>query len=218
MAKADKAATEAFADADLPVSVSKLNLLSSCAKTTELFLAKRPARRSALVNTARNLGVDFTLGPRRRTTVFNSRLIKALPKAVKIKKLLSTGAKTRRFAVTVVGSAIKYGCGVVGASDSQIRKRRALMHGCVVRRAAGRSATLDFMLTRGDHKTLDPAYFLSAAPIRDLASALWDGWVPRVEAAESVSSPQQKNEKASSTASNSSDEHQTQLERKAENR
>ena len=87
-----------------------------------------------------------------------------MPKVTKIRKLLSAGAKTRRFAVTVVGSAIKYGSGVIGASNSQITRRRAILHSCVTRRTAGRSATLDFMLTKGDHRTLDPAYFLCGLP------------------------------------------------------
>ena len=83
-----------------------------------LFLKQRPMCRTALADTARNPGVDFTLGGSRRTSVFESRLRKVMPKVTKIGKLLSTGARARRFAVTVVGSAIKYGSGVLGASNS----------------------------------------------------------------------------------------------------
>ena len=97
--------------------------------------------------------------------------LKHISKVKKIQTLLRVGARTRKLAVCDVGSAIKYGSGVNGASNSQINKRRAIIHKCVVRRTAGRSATLDFCLAKGDPLTLDPAYFLSCAPIRDLASA-----------------------------------------------
>ena len=125
----------------------------------------------------RNL-VDYTLGSRRRTEVFEQRLRKVACKVVKIKKLLKAGVRTRKFAVCVVGSTVKCGGNVLGASLRQVKHRRAAVHHCVTRRPQGRSATLDCALVRGDPYVLDPGYFLTASPIRDLAAALWDGWVP----------------------------------------
>ena len=105
--------------------------------------------------------------------------IGAIGEIVKISQLLKVGVRTRRFAVACFGSSLKYGAGCLGASTAQMRRRRADMHSTVTRRTAGRSATLDMAITRGNHWTLDVGYFLSAAPIRDLAAALWESWVPR---------------------------------------
>jgi len=87
--------------------------------------------------------------------------------------------RTDRFAVACLSSAFCYGAGCLGASPSQVKRRRAISHTTTTIKCAGRSATFDLALTKGNAYVNDPGYRLTCDPIFYLASALWDNWLPR---------------------------------------
>jgi hypothetical protein len=98
-------------------------------------------------------------------------------KTIKIKALRKIGVHTNRFAVSCISSATCYGAACLGASPSQIRRRRAISHTTTTIRCAGRSATFDLGLTKGKASVNDPGYRLTCDTIVFLASALWDNWL-----------------------------------------
>jgi hypothetical protein len=173
-AKCHLAAMKGFVEARLPVSVKKQARLDSDESTAQKLLRLVPSLAKARTTSTRNLGYDFSLKNNRRTAVFEARLCKVANKILKVKALRKIGVRTERFAVACISSATCYGAACLGASPSQIKKRRAISHTTTTIRCAGRSATFDIALTEGNAYVNDPGYRLTCDPIFYLASALWD--------------------------------------------
>ena len=108
-----EAAEEAFRRVRLPTAKHKLNFLASTGKWQRDF-PRGAAGVRYRVQSTRNLGVDFTLGKRRRTTVASARLEKVAAKKVKFKIMTKYGVRTRVPVMTVINSATTYGWGVSG--------------------------------------------------------------------------------------------------------
>ena len=179
MLRAHAACTRAFGEVGLPISVKKQVLLTSDESAAQDIADVEPALADSRRRTARNLGVDYTLGKRRYTLVFAARVHKTSKKFLKIKAMRSVGIDTSHFVVSLVNSSHTYGNDCIGASPSQVRLCRAAAHRGVTRSPSGRSATLDLALSRAQPTALDPTYRLNSGPIFALTSALWDKWVPR---------------------------------------
>ena len=83
------------------------------------------------------------------------------------------GVDTPNYVISLVNSGQVCGADCIGASPSQVMKRRRYAQRNIVRSSAGRSATIDSALSRAKTSALDPEYSLSSAPIFALAASLW---------------------------------------------
>ena len=97
---------------------------------------------------------------------------------LKIGRLRSAGVQTTHRTVASVNSVFRFGSACLCASFSYIKKCRAASHNCVTRQPNGRSAAMDLNMVRGSARGLDPTYHFTTEPISQLASALWDAWIP----------------------------------------
>ena len=148
----------------------------------------RPALRSCkcskafFKDSARNLGVDFTLGKVRVITVQQSRLIAMKAKPRRLKAVKKAGVKSStmaRIAQAGITSGALYGAGVNGYSDSQIRAWRTAVHSSTFDRPSGRSATVDLQLVVNIRFGVDSAIAAGTGPVTMWASAWWDSWLPK---------------------------------------
>ena len=176
---AHAATRKAFLEAGLPISVKKQVLLGSDEKALAEIVRADETLNGSRRRTARNLGVDFTLGKRRYTMVFAARALKSKKKILKIRTIRAVGVDTSHYVTSLINSGHMYAMDCIGASPSQIRICRRAAHRGTTRNPAGRSATFDLALGRARATLLEPSYRLNSAPIIAIASALWDGWVPR---------------------------------------
>ena len=173
----DNTTTRAFDRLDLPLAIKKSVGMVSDDATSKAISKRSPLLAKRLVGHGRNLGVDFSLKKKRSMVTMQARLVKTRRKVKKLSSLTKFSS-TKRFVSPCVNSAAAWGVGVLGATDEQIRERRALGHRLLVRDPRGRSATIDFSLAGGRTRSLDVGYELLTAPIYMLARAVWDRWVP----------------------------------------
>jgi hypothetical protein len=127
-ATATTVALSAFRELDLPVAVNKLATLTRDVSTSQILMSLVPALKGSLVSHARNLGVDYTLGKARRTSTFTARFMKATVKADRLVKARRRGVRTGQYARALINSATCWGAAITGASATQMRARRALVH------------------------------------------------------------------------------------------
>ena len=177
--RAHAACVKAFNAVGLPVSAKKQILVSSDGTAAADIADADPSLMASRRQTARNLGIDYTLGRRRYTLVFAGRVHKTKKKFLKIKAIRSVGVDSSHYVVSIINSSHTYGSDCIGASPSQVKKCRAAAHRGVTRSPTGRSATFDLALSRAQPTALDTTYRLNSGAIVALASALWDNWVPR---------------------------------------
>ena len=102
---AHNAARKAFAAVGLPVSAKKQVLLASDESVTKDTADADATLGDSRRKTARNLGVDFTLGKKRYTAVFAARALKTRKKIIKLKTMRGTGVDTSHYVVSLVNSA-----------------------------------------------------------------------------------------------------------------
>ena len=179
-AKLNKAVTAEFDRLKLPRDNGKLMTLTTSNAVDVALKAAAPELRSAVVTSSRNLGIDFTLRRRRVTRVFEARLGKVKRNLIKLRQVLKASSWKRgtRFIHPTILAGSSWGAACLGVSRTQLETRRGLAHAAVARHPSGRSTTIDLALAAPKHWTLDPAYELIAAPVRALAAAIWEKWVP----------------------------------------
>ena len=177
--RAHNACREAFRAVGMPVSSKEQVLLASDESAaidvagTDVTLAE--SRRKS----ARNLGIDFTLGTRRFAMVFASRAHKTKRKLLKLKAIRSAGVDSSHYTLSPINASHTYGTDCIGLSPSQVRTYRRAAHRSVTKSPARRSATFDLALSRAQPTVLDPSYRMNTGAIVTITSALWDEWVPR---------------------------------------
>ena len=176
--RTDTVTTRAFGKLDLPIAMKKSIGLVSDIRVSKAIRKRAPMLAKRLVDHGRNLGVDFSLKRRRSVVTMQSRLGKVRMKVSKLASMKKRGGRTTRFVNPCVNSAAAWGVGVLGATDDQVRERRALGHRLIAKEPRGRSATVDFALAGGKTQSLDTAYTLLTAPLYMLARAIWDRWIP----------------------------------------
>ena len=177
--QANNEAARTFDALKLPVADKKLVTLASD-HSTEQAIRTKSKRADSIRQSARNLGMDFTLKQRRTTATATARLKKVNGKIQAANKIRQLNRVQRsRLIKPHVHAAACWGMEVVGASNSQIRVRRALAHKLATKHPQGRSATMDLACAGKKGRTGDPAPKLLTGPIVQMASALWDQWVPR---------------------------------------
>ena len=84
--EADRAASDAFAAAHLPVSDGKRAFLVSCSEAATIGTKALPQLSAASAEAARNLGVDFIPRGSSSTVVFEDRFRKTAREVTKVKK------------------------------------------------------------------------------------------------------------------------------------
>ena len=164
----------------LVVSIKKFQVLTNSACTD------KEVRRSRILGPAlhahaRNLGVDYTCGRRRLTTVNANRVKKMLKRMPFFRRLRAAGAKTARLARTGINPSLLYGAKVTGTSSSQLLRIRRMVRSSFQLSVAGRSLTLDLFL---EGRGTDPAERAVCEPIitRMVRSALGFMVAPRLAA------------------------------------
>ena len=153
---AHQAAIAAFGEAMLPVSEKKLVLVYSHDGVAAELCEFCPTLTKSRSCATRNLGIDFTLKGKRRTAVFEARLAKVATKFLKIRMMRRAGVDTPNYVISLINAGQVYGAECIGASPSQVKRRRRHAHRHIVKSSAGRSATLDFSLSRAKVSALDP--------------------------------------------------------------
>ena len=163
----------------LPLSAKKLCALGGRNTSKKQWDQLPREARAARVNTARNLGYDFTLGKKRTAKVANARTKSLMGRWTRIIQRRRKGMRTAYLVPTVINAKTCWDADVNGASDTKITESRRLAHAGVVKQGANRSVTID--LATDQHikpQKLDPAFRLMAAPIITAAKAIWEEWVP----------------------------------------
>eukprot|EP00959_Pyramimonas_sp_CCMP1952_P011178 234062-Pyramimonas_sp.AAC.1 len=141
--------------ARLPVSVPKLALLTSDPALAEGVIQAVPVLRSApRAQNARNLGIDFTLRPRRGLLrhVRKARIKEVMHRARRTARLRKAGASVGRLVRSGLQPVVMYGSGVTGMSTVHIQQIRSAYRVAMCSRSH-RCVTMDLAM----EKIVNPA-------------------------------------------------------------
>ena len=185
IAEATTMLVEGMDEAGLQISSDpqKLSVVTSTEQASKAIVSRMRIRGQrcgkASKRQTRNLGVDMSFRGR-ATKVQQQRLKKAQYRAQRYARVKKAGISVRAMAPLAkagINSVGLYGVGITGMSDSALSGLRATVHGAIVAKPHGRSATADLEMAGAN---LDPAYEATLAPLLMWSLAIWNQWVPRI--------------------------------------
>ena len=137
----------------------------------------------------------------RSVAVQRERVKKTAAKAVRLRNVKKVGVGNKHLANVAkagLNSTMLYGTGLLGMSESALKRARSVIHSALCPRPGKRSATADLYFASPSLE-LDPAIVATVGPVMLYVQAVWQNWLPRhmvarafMQAAENVSEAKSK--------------------------